>query len=81
MKYEEITNLIVVFILAVMLERKKLLKERDVQKMEDGRKLRVYEHKKTGESFLIVDPELKLNALGDVQEQVALLLGAKPRSE
>ena len=63
-----------IFILTVMLERKKLLVERDVHTSEDGLKVRVYEHKKTNESFMVVDPELKLAELEVVQEQVVALL-------
>jgi hypothetical protein len=69
-----------VFILTVMLERKKILIERDVQRAEDGRKLRIYEHRKTGESFMVVDPELRLDELEQVQEDVVVLLGGKPRN-
>jgi hypothetical protein len=69
-----------IFILAVMLERKKILVERDVQRVENGLKLRVYEHRKTGESFMVVDPELRLDELGQVQEEVVVLLGGKPRN-
>ncbi len=68
-----------IFILTVMLERKKILVERDAQITEDGRKLRIYEHKKTGESFMVVDPELKLNELEQVQEEIVILLGGQPR--
>lgn len=68
-----------IFILAVMLERKKILVERDVQSDEDGRKLRIYEHRKTNESFMVIDPLLKLDELEKVQEEVVLLLGGKPR--
>lgn len=71
-----------VFILTVMLERKKILVERDVKTTEDGLKLRVYEHKKTNESFMVVDPQLKLDELADVQEQVvALLSGQQPSQD
>ena len=70
-----------IFILTVMLERKKLLVERDVSKMEDGRRLRVYEHKKTNESFMVIDPELKLDQLEHVQEQVVGLLSGQPIPE
>ncbi|MDF7799020.1 hypothetical protein P4C99_06070 [Pontiellaceae bacterium B1224] len=70
-----------IFILTVMLERKKLLVERDVSKMEDGRRLRVYEHKKTNESFMVIDPELKLDQLEEVQEQVVGLLSGQPIPE
>ena len=69
-----------IFILTVMLERKKILVERDNQKTEDGRKLRIYEHKKTGESFMVIDPELKLDELEEVQEEVVVLLGGQPRN-
>jgi len=69
-----------VFILTVMLERKKILVERDVKHTDDGLKIRVYEHKKTNESFMVVDPELKLAELEQVQEQVVVLLGGQPRN-
>ncbi|NNJ71064.1 MAG: hypothetical protein HKP10_07245 [Kiritimatiellales bacterium] len=69
-----------VFILTVMLERKKLLVERDTQTSEDGRKLRIYEHKKTGETFMVIDPELKLAELEQVQDEVVVLLGGQPRN-
>jgi hypothetical protein len=69
-----------IFILMVMLERKKIFVERDIQKTEDGRKLRIYEHKKTGESFMVIDPELRLDELEHVQEEVVVLLGGKPRN-
>lgn len=69
-----------IFILTVMLERKKILVERDVKSTDDGRKLRVYEHKKTNESFAVIDPQLKLDELEKVQEEVVVLLGGKPRN-
>lgn len=80
MAKEDEDNLNAIFILTVMLERKKILVERDVQTAEDGRKLRVYEHKKTNESFAVIDPQLKLDELEMVQEEVVLLLGGKPRN-
>ena len=67
-----------IFILAVMLERRRIFAERDVQTRDDGMKIRVYEHKKTGETFIIPDPELKLAELTHVQEEVVLLLGGTP---
>ncbi len=65
----------VIYILAVMLERKRILAERDVHKRDDGVTLRVYEHKKSSEVFLIPDPELKLAELEAVQEDVVMRLG------
>lgn len=64
----------VVYVLAVMLEREKQLIERDAKHQSDGVLLRVYEHKKSGDTFLIVDPRLRLDQLGDVQKQVVELL-------
>jgi len=66
----------VIYILAVMLERKKVLVERDVQ-THDGVMTRAYEHKRTGETFLIVDPRLKLTELESVQGEVVALLGGR----
>lgn len=76
---ENEADLEVIFILVVMLERKKILVERDARQTEAGHKLRIYEHRKTGESFMIIDPQLKLDELEKVQGQVAILLGAPPR--
>lgn len=80
MAKENEEDLNAIFILAVMLERKKILVERDVQTAEDGRKLRIYEHRKTNESFMVIDPQLKLDELEKVQEEVVVLLGGKPRN-
>ena len=63
----------VVYVLAVMLERGKQLIERDA-KPQQGGILRVYEHKKTGDTFVIFDPRLRLDQLGMVQQQVVALL-------
>jgi hypothetical protein len=75
---EDPANLNVVFILAVMLERKRILVERDVQVREDGVKVRVYEHRKTGESLVITDPQLRLAELERVQAEVVARLGGAP---
>jgi hypothetical protein len=63
------------YILAIMLERKKLLKEVEALRGEDGSLTRIYEHAKTGEVFVIPDPQLRLEQIADVQVQVAGLLG------
>lgn len=62
------------YILALMLERKKLLAPREVKEGENGRML-LYEHRKTGEVFIIRDPELRLDEIEPVQDEVATLLG------
>ena len=61
------------FILAVMLERKRLLKVKE-QFMRDGQRIFIYEQPKTGDVFTIVDPNLQLNQLDEVQRHVAELL-------
>ncbi|MCX7818483.1 MAG: hypothetical protein N2652_04640 [Kiritimatiellae bacterium] len=67
-------HLAAIFVLAVMLERKRVLVERDVELMEGGRRRRIYEHRRTGEVFTIVDPPLHLDDLERVQLEVAQLL-------
>jgi hypothetical protein len=64
----------VVYVLAVMLERGKLLVERDAKPHESGGILRVYEHKRSGDTFVVLDPRLRLDRLGEVQQQVVALL-------
>ena len=61
------------FILAVMLERKRLLKVKE-QIKRDGQRIFIYEQGTTGDLFTIVDPNLQLNQLEAVQRDVATLL-------
>ncbi|MBP7951023.1 MAG: hypothetical protein KA004_15330 [Verrucomicrobiales bacterium] len=62
------------FVLAVMLERKKTLKQTATRETEEAAFL-IYEHARTGEVLIIRDPELKLWELEPVQREVARLLG------
>ena len=72
----------VVYVLAVMLERSKILVERDAKPQKDGTIVRVYEHRKTGESFIVLDPRIRLESLAEVQQEVvALLSGTKTLGE
>jgi hypothetical protein len=61
------------YILAVMLERKRLLKVKE-QITRDGRRIFIYEQPGTGDIFTIADPDLHLNQLEAVQHDVAQLL-------
>jgi hypothetical protein len=61
------------YILAVMLERKRILKVKE-QIVRDGKRTFVYEQPKTGDVFTITDPDLHLNQLEAVQRDVAHLL-------
>ena len=61
------------FILAVMLERQKILVEKDTQAVPSGI-LRVYEHRKEGDVFLIRDPNVALDQVEAMQQEVLELL-------
>ncbi|MFC5457903.1 hypothetical protein [Prosthecobacter fluviatilis] len=61
------------YILALMLERKRQLSQ-TAEKEVDGAKMLFYENKKTGEIFIVRDPELRLDEIADMQDEVATLL-------
>ncbi len=76
------TKTSVLYILAVMLERQRVLVEREIKTMEDGSRVVIYEHKKTAEIFAITDPQLKLSELDLVQKDImALLTGREGGSQ
>jgi hypothetical protein len=61
------------YILAVMLERKRILRVKE-QIRREGQRIFVYEQPKTGDVFTIADPDLHLDQLEQVQQDVARLL-------
>ena len=61
------------YILALMLERKRQLVQ-TAEKEIDGNKMLFYENKKTGEIFIVRDPELRLDEVAQIQEEVATIL-------
>ncbi len=61
------------YVLAAMLERKRLLKQIQTEDRDRGRVL-IYEHVKTGDVFVVPDPQLLLDELEDVQREVAGLM-------
>jgi len=63
------------YILALMLERKKVVRQIERQRQE-GQSILVYEHLPSGEVWLIEDPGLKLGELSAVQDEVAHLLAS-----
>lgn len=75
MRSDEPQKTNVCYLLAVLLERKKLLKEVQSQRTLDGQLTRIYEHTKTGEVFVIPDPQLRMDQIAQVQQEVAGLLG------
>jgi hypothetical protein len=65
------------YVLAAMLERKRVLKQVKTEKSVNGCVL-IYEHRGTGDVFIVRDPQLRLDELENVQNEVAELL-RKPR--
>src|ERR1051325_1711061 len=61
------------YVLAAMLERKRVLKQIKTENAEKGRLL-IYEHNATGDVFIVPDPGLRLDELEHVQNEVAQLL-------
>ena len=61
------------YILALMLERKRQLAQ-TAEKEVDGAKMLFYENKKTGEIFIVRDPELRLDEIAQMQDEVASIL-------
>ncbi len=68
------------YILVLMLERQKLLRETDSQPTSGGT-LRIYEHRKTGEVFIVKDPNIPLDEVEKIQEEVILLLSPQTMAE
>jgi hypothetical protein len=66
------------YVLAIMLERKKALKQVDTRESAEE-KILIYEHAKTGEVFIIVDPRLRLDQLDPVQQEVYSLMAPPTR--
>jgi hypothetical protein len=71
----------VIYILAIMLERQRVLAEQKVEDRPDGTRLVIFAHRKTGEVFLVPDPGIGVERLEIVQQQVMHLLApdAPPR--
>ena len=58
------------YVLAVMLERKRVLKQIKVDQSE-GRPVLIYEHAKNGDVLIVPDVRLRLDELEQVQNEVA----------
>jgi hypothetical protein len=61
------------YVLAAMLERKRVLKQVKTEPSTNGRIL-IYEERATGDVFVVPDPQLRLDELETVQNEVAQLL-------
>ena len=70
----------VVYVLAVMLERKRILVERAMKTAPDGTLVHIYEHRRSGDILLVADPRLTDAEIPGVQQEIERLLGLRPRS-
>lgn len=61
------------YILAVMLERKKQLVEVDNQPTATGI-IRIYEQRKSGDVFIVKDPNIPLSEVESVQDEITIML-------
>jgi len=61
------------YILALMLERSKIIAEEDSQEIPEG-VLRVYRHRKSEEVILVKDPKLSLDEITGLQAEVLQML-------
>jgi hypothetical protein len=62
------------YVLAAMLERKRVLKQVNVESRDGGTRVLIYEQGSTGDVFIVPDPQLRLDELEIVQNEVADLL-------
>jgi hypothetical protein len=62
------------YVLAAMLERKRVLKQVKSESRDGGRRVLIYEQGATGDVFVVPDPQLRLDELETVQNEVAELL-------
>ena len=67
------------YVLAAMLERKRVFKQVKIEQMAKGRVL-IYEQGSTGDVFIVPDPQLRLEELESVQNEVAELLRGAAQS-
>ena len=69
------------YVLAAMLERKRVLKQVKTESRDAGNRVLVYEQGSTGDVFIVPDPQLRLDELESVQNEVAELLRAAAKDE
>jgi hypothetical protein len=61
------------YVLAIMLERKRVLKQIKTERTE-GRPVLIYEHAKNGDVFIVPDVHLRLDEIEHLQHEVSQLL-------
>ncbi len=71
----------IIYILSILLERKKQLIERRTAVDDEGRRVRIYEQRGTGDIFNIVDPNIQPIEIPTVQRRIIALLEGPPLEE
>lgn len=72
------------YIMALMLERKKILVEKKNKKItskNSGRRMFFYEHAKSGEVFIVHDPDIDLFEISSLQREITEILDQKGLKE
>jgi hypothetical protein len=69
------------YVLAVLLERKRVLKQVKTESRDSGRRVLIYEQSTTGDVFVVPDPQLRLDELETVQNEVAQLLSTSAKTD
>src|SRR5215472_13759583 len=62
------------YVLAAMLERKRVLKQVETESRDGGSRVLIYEQGSTGDVFIVPDPQVRLDEVENVQNEVAELL-------
>lgn len=70
-----------IYLLALQLERKKILVERSVKNTPEGDPVHVYENRKSGDILIIRDPGIEPAQIPEIQDEIERLLGLKPSVE
>lgn len=70
-------HLSAIYLLAVMLERKRVLVERATRFAPDGSIVRIYEHRRSGDILMVTDPRMTDGEIPEAQAEIERLLGLR----
>lgn len=69
-----------IYLLAILLERRRILVERRVTTAPDGTRVHIYEHRRSGDILLVADPAFTADRIPETQARIEKLLGIeRPR--
>ena len=64
-----------IYLLAILLERRRILVERRVTTAPDGTRVHIYEHRRSGDILLVADPAFTAERIPETQARIEKLLG------